>query len=379
MRIVFASPPAYGHLYPLLPLALAAVEAGHEVTVATGAPFLDRLPVPTVPLLPAESTMPALRELTRHNHPELDTSTIDGIIEFGGRMFGHTLPRAVVPVLLDVLTRVRPDLVVYECNNVGAAIAADLLGIRAVAFGVGAATEVFQDWHRIAVEDQRDRWASGRPGDLASYPGGYLDPVPRSLYRDWPLPPPNRLPVRPVSWSEPAPLPAILSGPARRPRVYVTLGTVAYGAVDVLRRAVTETAAHDVDVLVAVGPDGDPAALGELPRNVYLARFVPQAEVLRRVHLVVHHGGAGTMLGALASAVPQFVLPQGADQPLNATLVERAGAGSALRGDALVPGAIAATVATLLQDGPQRVVAKQFATEIAALPTPAEVIPALTR
>ena len=45
MRVVFASLPAFGHLYPLLPLALACRDAGHEVTVATGAPFLGQLPL----------------------------------------------------------------------------------------------------------------------------------------------------------------------------------------------------------------------------------------------------------------------------------------------------------------------------------------------
>ena len=45
--IVFAALPAYGHLYPLMPLALATAAAGHRVTVATGAHFVDALPLPT--------------------------------------------------------------------------------------------------------------------------------------------------------------------------------------------------------------------------------------------------------------------------------------------------------------------------------------------
>jgi aminopeptidase N len=47
VRDRLASLPAYGHLYPLLPLAQACQAAGHDVVVATGPPFLDRLPVPT--------------------------------------------------------------------------------------------------------------------------------------------------------------------------------------------------------------------------------------------------------------------------------------------------------------------------------------------
>ena len=370
---MFTSPPAYGHLYPMMPLAMACAEAGHDVTVATGAPFLDRLPLPTVPSLPDGMRFRDLQARTRADHPDHDTSTLEGLLQFGGFMFGQTMARAVTPMLLDAFGRIKPDLVVYECNDVGAPVAADLLGIRAMAYGVGAATEVFQRWHRIAVQDQRDRWQGREPGDLASYPGGYLDPVPDALYGDWPMPP-NRIPVRTTSWSQPAPLPAMLAGAASRPRVYVTLGTVVYGAVDVLRRAVLETAAHDVDVVVAVGPEGDPAALGELPGNVHLERYVPQDLVLRKVDLVVHHGGVGTVLGTLARGLPQLLLPQGADQPMMAELVTRCGAGRALTNDEQAPGAIGAAVGALLGDGPERAMAARFAGEIAALPAPADVV-----
>jgi len=39
MKIVFAALPAYGHVYPLVPLALACADAGHEVVFACGDPF----------------------------------------------------------------------------------------------------------------------------------------------------------------------------------------------------------------------------------------------------------------------------------------------------------------------------------------------------
>ena len=161
--------------------------------------------------------------------------------------------------------------------------------------------------------------------------------------------------------------------PAGGRRVYVTLGTVSFGAVEVLRRAVLETAAHDVDVLVAVGPEGDPALLGELPANVQVERFVPQAEVLRQVDLVVHHGGAGTMLGVLADGLPQLLLPQGADQPFNAVAIERAARVARCTNDAQVPGAIEAAVGALLAEGPERLAAKRIAEEIAAMPSPDEI------
>lgn len=372
MRIVFSSPPSYGHIYPFLPLAFACADAGHDVTVATAEPFLGRLPLPTVRSMPAGTTLKQLRDRTLQNHPALQTWTVEGAYQFGGWLFGESLPRVVAPTLLDEFARLKPDLVVYECCDIGAAVAADAVGIRAVAYGIGALTEFFARWHRHAVADQRNLWQDGEPGDLATYPGGYLDPVPESLYGDLPLPP-NRTAVRATAWSEPADLPGELTGTARRPRVYITLGTMAFGAVDVLRAAILETAAHDVDVVVAAGPDGDPRLLGELPRNVRVERFLPQAEVLARVHLIVHHGGAGTVLGALEYGVPQLVLPQGADQPFNGALVARAGAGRQLTNDERTPGAIGAAVEAMLGESPERAVARRIAGEMAALPGPAQV------
>ena len=52
MKIAFAVLPGYGHVYPVMPLALACAAAGHDVVIATGAPFLQRLPLPTVNQLP---------------------------------------------------------------------------------------------------------------------------------------------------------------------------------------------------------------------------------------------------------------------------------------------------------------------------------------
>ena len=43
MKILFSTRPAYGHVYPLMPLALAAREAGHDVRFATTGQFLDKL------------------------------------------------------------------------------------------------------------------------------------------------------------------------------------------------------------------------------------------------------------------------------------------------------------------------------------------------
>jgi UDP:flavonoid glycosyltransferase YjiC (YdhE family) len=161
--------------------------------------------------------------------------------------------------------------------------------------------------------------------------------------------------------------------------VYLTLGTVSFGAVEVIGRAIDQIAALDVDLLVAVGPEGDPAALGEVPDHVHIERFVPQSQVLNLVDLIVHHGGTGTVLGAAAAGLPQLILPQGADQFINADLIAQCGVGRSVRNDAQEDGAIGEAVRAMLGDCPERRRAREVRGEIAAMPGPDEVVTALER
>ena len=43
MRLLFSARPAYGHVYPLMPLAVAARAAGHDVAFATTGAFVPKL------------------------------------------------------------------------------------------------------------------------------------------------------------------------------------------------------------------------------------------------------------------------------------------------------------------------------------------------
>ena len=188
------------------------------------------------------------------------------------------------------------------------------------------------------------------------------------------------VPIRSVAYNEAgAEVPAWLTATPTRPRVYLTLGTVSFGAVEVLGRAIAEIAALAVDMLVTVGPEGDPASLGEVPDNVHVERFVAQSAVLPLIDLIVHHGGTGTVLSALEVGLPQLLLPQGADQFINAEILTAAGAARALPNDAQPPAAIGEAVQKLLGDSPERQVATRLCDEIAAMPSPAEVVPALVR
>jgi UDP:flavonoid glycosyltransferase YjiC (YdhE family) len=374
VKIMFASLGAYGHLYPMMPLALACAAAGHETVIAVGPPFLGRLPLPTVPGYPLTMELDWAVQETRRRHPDLHGE------DFGMTMFADVTAETVAQTMIEQCQRMSPDLVIYEGMNTGAGIAASVLGIPAAAYAIALTTAVYSALHPLtmryqrAIWLQRDRTPPNEDGLLGAV---LINPVPPSVAHTAEAPGPM-IPIRSVAYNESsADVPAWLNAPRTRPRVYLTLGTVSFGAVEVLSRAISEIAPLDVDILVAVGPEGEPAALGELPDNVHVERFVAQSAVLPLVDLIVHHGGTGTVLGALESGLPQLLLPQGADQFLNAEILTAAGAVQALPNDAQQDGAIGDAVQLLLGDCPERQATSRLRDEIAAMPAPAAVVRAL--
>ena len=375
VKIMFASLGAYGHLYPMMPLAFACADAGHEAVIATGPPFLGRLPLPTVPGYPPQLELDWAIQETRRRHPDLHDQ------DFSMAMFADVTAEFAAPTMIEQCERFRPDLVVYEAMFTGTGVAASALGIPALAYAIALATFIYRPLHASTVGYQRNAWLQRDrtpPDGDDLLAAALINPVPPTLRQ------PNdgtaTIPIRPEAYNEAtAEVPPWLAETPTRPRVYLTLGTVSFGAVEVLSRAIAETAALDVDLLVTVGPEGEPSALGAVPDNVHVERFVAQSAVLPLVDLIVHHGGTGTVLSALEVGLPQLLLPQGADQFFNAEILTEAGAGRGLPNDAQQPGAIGEAVQALLGDASERRTAAKLRDEIAAMPSPADVVPELVK
>jgi UDP:flavonoid glycosyltransferase YjiC (YdhE family) len=99
-----------------------------------------------------------------------------------------------------------------------------------------------------------------------------------------------------------------------------------------------------------------------------VAEFVPQAALLERADLLVSHGGSGTMLGGLVHGVPQVALPRGTDQPQNAALLARSGAGVVVAPEGYAAPTIRAAVAQVTGDPAFRAAAERIRDEIATMP-----------
>lgn len=260
------------------------------------------------------------------------------------------------------LARLQPDLVVHEWGLPGAAIAAHRAGIPGIWHGFG---RMFPDGIGLELPT-RNAEAPGRP---------HLDICPPSLQDKDFLATGERIGLRPVPYSAPGALPESVSLRGSKPLIYLTFGT-AFGTPELLTTAIEGLARLDAHVVVAAGRVR-PEQLGDVPDNVTVRTWVPQADLLHHIDVVVHHGGSGTTLGALTVGAPQLVLPQGADQFANADALSAAGAGLRLLPDELSADAVAEHASTLLPHhghAGHRDAACAIAEEIARMPAPDEVV-----
>jgi MGT family glycosyltransferase len=132
-----------------------------------------------------------------------------------------------------------------------------------------------------------------------------------------------------------------------RPVVLVTLGTVNWRAgARFFAVAAEALGLLDVQVVMAAPPEVVP----DPPPNVLVVPQVPQLAVLRRVDLVICHGGHNTVCEALAAGVPLVVAAVRDDQPFVADQVVRAGAGVRVRFGRVTVADLRAAVGTVLGD-----------------------------
>jgi MGT family glycosyltransferase len=153
-----------------------------------------------------------------------------------------------------------------------------------------------------------------------------------------------------------------------RPVAYFTLGTVKNTDAADFKTGLTALEEYDGVVIATTGRRLDPDELGPVPANAVIAEFIPQAAVLERADLVISHSGSGTMLGGLVHGVPQVAVPRGTDQPQNAALMARTGAGLVVAPEDYAVDTVQAAVRTVTGDPAFRAAAERVRDEIAAMP-----------
>jgi UDP:flavonoid glycosyltransferase YjiC (YdhE family) len=115
-----------------------------------------------------------------------------------------------------------------------------------------------------------------------------------------------------------------------RPLVYVSLGSQIYWQPRIFERAIAAARGRGVQLVIAAGELAGALDAGD---GAIVVRYAPQLALLERARAMITHGGANSVMEALAHGVPLLVAPICNDQPHNARFVERSGAGVALELD----------------------------------------------
>ncbi len=373
MRALFVAAPGIGHAFPMVPLAWALRSAGHEVAVAAAGDALvvGDAGLPVLDAAPGVSMRSMIAELAREE-PELveamRATRIRKIQDFGQVMrspFGRVLGRLTGDYVRTAVAW-RPDLLITSPVLPAGYVAAAELDVPVVAHGFGLANAAEMVGQ---LRGMRSEVFAEHGGDFpADVPAIEVAP-PSLLAEDF-----GGWPMRYLPYNGGDVTPQWLLEPAERPRVAVTLGTVAprMNGLGEVERVLAAAPEVDAEFVLALG-ETDLSGLGELPPNVRAVDWIPLNALLRTCSAVIHHGGAGTTLTSLDAGVPQLVTPNGADRYINADAVSNRGCALSVEVDDLD----ARAIQQLITDPELRGTAQAVRTEMHQMPSPAQLVPRL--
>ncbi|WP_063814583.1 glycosyltransferase [Nocardia fusca] len=401
-RYLLAVSPIPGHVHPLATIARALNKRGHQVRLLTGAEFrrtateyelpfaelpratgvrpiapktgrglvrrwrIGRAELQSIVLAPLTAQYAALSDELRRG--DFDAVLVDSM--FSG----------AIPLLLS--GGPRPPLVVCGVGPLA------LSSADCPPFGLGWQPQPGRDYTRMNSFVHHVLFRSSQAELNATLAELGIPPAPVFLL-DWPILadrvlqftvpgfeyPRRDLPssvvfTGPVQEAAPArdTEPADRGSTADRPRVvHVTQGTWDNGDFDQLVRPALAALAQRPDMNVVVTTGGTRNDLDSLsvPSHIQVCDFVPYAQLLPHIDLMITNGGYGGVQQALSRGVPVIVAGDTADKPEVAARVAYTGAGIDLGGIAPAPAAVACAIDRVFADPTFRTAAKRLADEMA--------------
>jgi UDP:flavonoid glycosyltransferase YjiC (YdhE family) len=374
-RVLFTCCPGLGHLYPLLALARALRDQGAAVMFLVAAGLGAAVTAEGFQFIQAGPDMDELLRIGRSRQIRMADVPPDEAMRLVMPLFADVRVDLTLDEAVIAARAWRPGIVASEHADFVGPILARVLDTAQVTIGIGPGFR--PEWltqASAAAAGHYTRRGLTPPANAGLYDQLYVDMWPPSLQQPGFPQPANTLPLRPqpfgragTSWAPP-----VFRGRTHRPLVVLTMGTI-FGRPELLSAAVAGLAELDVNVLVTLGQDSDPAAIAADPSRVRIERFVPLDLALRGCDLVVTHGGAGTTLAALALGIPLVILPQSGDQFATSALAVSAGVAESIVPADFRPAAVQAAAQRILADQGYPARARRIRDEIAALPGPDQV------
>jgi UDP:flavonoid glycosyltransferase YjiC (YdhE family) len=388
MKALFTVQPAIGHLHPLIPVARALEEAGHEVAFCSSVSFRPDVEAFGFDCFPAGLDWVTSERSTWTHFPPMPPPPDPAFPEFVVTVFADITTRAMVPDVLAIAQEWRPDVIVREVMEWSGCLVGELLRIPHASVGGNAYSGVdspeiryFPGNRLFAAEPySRHRVELGLPPDPEMrdpFKYAHLCFMPERWDRPGLPAPANTQYVRHVSIERPRDvLPDWVQSLGDRQTVYVALGTIAHAMPGIFELILEALRSEDLNLVLAVGQD--PAAFGPQPTHVHIERYVPQTQLLPHCDVFISHGGFNSIKESVSCGVPLVVLPIMSDEPYSAERCEALGIGRAIESSKRTPEAVREAVLSVLKEPGYRSRTQELRAQMLALPGPERVVGLLT-
>lgn len=385
MRIWFSVIPGHGHFFPMIPLARALSTAGHDIAFCTSPSYGATVRAHGFEAIAVGPDYTQTDEKGDATDPAEVTARL---VE---KMFV-----AAPPLILDDLTTIfedtRPDAMLMDPVEFGSMVAAEAADIPwGSVMNVVRSMRLpgrlpFDADERTVLLEERITGPFEAMRRRAGLEKGRLllgeDPADRTLVLTMAPPSleawPHRWmshtshPLRPEIHTSDSDDTWLDSIPDDRPMVAVTLGTL-FGSAELYGRTIEAALSTGARVVAATGFDLDI----EHPR-LTTTKWVSMDRLLDRSTVVVHHGGWGSTIGALATGTPAVVMPLGADQHHQAARLVSVGAAVGIDHNR-ISGELPQAVHTVLDNPVFELNALRLRREIEAMPAAKDVVPLIER
>ncbi|OGK35204.1 hypothetical protein A3F60_03780 [Candidatus Roizmanbacteria bacterium RIFCSPHIGHO2_12_FULL_39_8] len=339
MKFIFLTIPAYGHLNAMLGVAKGLVDKGHKVIIyntkefeakirGTGAEFR------TPPVSIEEIDFRLMRNFFK-------------IIEISLEM-----TKLVIPPLIKIVKGEKPDCILHDSLTAWGKIVGAKTNTPAVSLvpSVGinlqvllaSGRHIFPDVIKLIKEPLRTRnfireyfklyrrYALKRPSlfDILSnteklniiFTSRYFQPQSESFDDSFKF-------VGPIIYdrNEKEGLELLIN--SSKQLIYVSMGTVYNDDIEFYQRIIKTFADKSYRVFISTGKYINQKKLGTIPQNIFVKRYWPQLEILKKASLFISHGGMNSINESLYFGVPMILFPQIQEQRINSARVEELGAG----------------------------------------------------
>jgi MGT family glycosyltransferase len=337
-KLIYLTPPAYGHVNPTLPVVQELIQRGEQILYYNTEEFRPQV----------ERTGATFRAYPTSGLTSAEISRLvqDGnLANVTGLILRST--EQLLPFLLAEFSREKPDLVIFDSIAMWGKMATTQLGLRAAA----SISHFVLDERQMKLRDMLGiLWQvlptmpgilSARRRLIRAYGNAYPATNPlfpmrgqlniafttRELQPDTPIIDETFRFVgpslNPQTRSEDFPFDML----GQEPVVYISLGTLHATQPEFFRSCFEAFADFPAQFVLSVGKQTNLSELGLIPANFIVRPSVPQLELLQRTDIFITHGGLNSVHEGLYYGVPLILIPQQFEQLLNARCVAARGAG----------------------------------------------------